>query len=654
MPDMISLAFQGSGQCQVTSINFPGSTQTSLGGPMRREAQVSATSSGVYVRNSCISAWNYDFAVIVRGNVEPRVYQFYQDTATNKVRAVFLTGNPSMAVSAGETVTALSGATGTVIEDYVAGDLFVNLQNCSLTNFIANDVLSFSGGASATLTATGFLEDNGGEWGVIYTAPDPAENASPNNSMGTGLFSFTTASGEIGICFGYNNTSAEFILCKSISYGVWTDSNIYTNGNLGFLSGIATINDGIINYCFSLFNGFVFILYSYAINPDTESIVVDSASGVAAGYYTLTNIFSVNDDVFMLAIADSHGEIKKVTGGPIINLQSTANTASTDIVSFATIFRGISQNEFYVGHTATADAVPRLVVNRFAYISGSWVSNAVGAATITIAATTDIGSQIVPASLRSGIVGCLYGQGFQDTVTTPGSTVQRIWLLNNGLSTNPGIGAQPAEEYVITDPWQLIGSATWNGTVGTATDVVFGSPHGCAVGNWVLHEGANKSYRVSATPSATALTLQNLTTIAPLTTFPNTVSDTYKSVMSWTLIGGTVSGVDPSGEQNGGGERIYRNSQTRAELIKVVDIQDTVYERFYFRIYGTGSVDIEFYYRSIEGAEVQATLTNASVGTIVSNVITGLSGDDGATLYSVDSTVVPALYRYRIPSTEPA
>ena len=174
MADLLVLKNRGSGNVQPGFVTLEGSSVAAYGGPISRETVISDTASTNMLshRAAQISQQQYYVHASTAGS-KLRIYRTLRENvfSNGKVQKLVISGNPTPGGNplSGETVTQ-GAVTGTMVEDYKTGDLYVIVKNVSGgAGTFASGAITFSGGDSATVSS---VEDNGGEHYLDYESDE--------------------------------------------------------------------------------------------------------------------------------------------------------------------------------------------------------------------------------------------------------------------------------------------------------------------------------------------------------------------------------------------------------------------------------------------------------------------------------------------------
>jgi len=565
---------------------------------------------------------------------------------------ILLTGDPTVGLPvAGDTVTGVnSSATGTLIEDYYAGDNFIKYEPTSGT-FQDSEVVNFtgSGSNSATTTASSNPIDNLGEWGVVWDSVVNSPNLSGKVTTGdqaycSGLYHVIGSNGKHTLgAMWCTSTDVWYSLLRDSESETWTAVNISARtGTTAQGIGHSIFHKGSI-YLFGYEESASDVAILYTMDP-VSGALTQATRGTTDPDDNHTNHMSRfvvwHDRVWLAHWSDTGDKTKiyEVTGGTF-NIMGTIVGSGFGSNNNAFLYVGPDDNALYV------------LFDRSGVIHlGRWIMDTDGSTpirTCPINSNTEgtglgLNSLMLPAAVRTGLVAAWTLCPFTDMETTPGTLVQRLFFFDGQQNI---VG--PAS-YAHTN-WSSVDSdlaATWNGTTGNANDVVFQNSVAAtlAVGDWILHVLTGKVFRVEAV-STTNVEISNQGTAAVggfdiVQTVPTDSSAVTKAETWASTAGATPNlvGIALPSDDAGGGGYIFTPGEISADyvgndlLISNVRIKYTINDPA-----SLGLTDrvARGYYLKTDRTLTQMTLSNTS-GTQVGNTDTALAADNGVTEHYFD------------------
>jgi len=220
----IMIAHQrGSGDVTLGTVSTGGASVTSIGSKVR---DAHATLS---LNNE--EHWGPSHRAI---QVNNKVFILYRDTASKLAISEFSPDAQSLLLAAdpagggtptlpteGLTVTqAVSGATGVLLEDYIASDNYINIKTVTGT-FDAVNSCSFSGGTTVTVTPTS-VENNGGEF--FRRTVGLISNTLSQTSSFTGAHHYLDSNNDLNFATLYMSTSGTFGVTYASATDTFTES----------------------------------------------------------------------------------------------------------------------------------------------------------------------------------------------------------------------------------------------------------------------------------------------------------------------------------------------------------------------------------------------------------------------------------------------
>jgi hypothetical protein len=221
----------------------------------------------------------------------------------------------------------------------------------------------------------------------------------------------------------------------------------------------------------------------------------------------------------------------------------------------------------------------------------------------------------------------VYFQSFLNLEDSPGNTIQEFYTRNS-------IGGTLAKH--VYNGWLNLdgGSpATWNGTAGSTDDVVFSSPHGLSVGDWIRHNDTNRAFYVSAINSTTEATISN----ALSQTIPSISSVTsVMQALTSSVVGGSSGVMIGCTSVSGGGGKIFASGENHPVIVGIAPAIGG--EELSYEVYGSGTVKISgYWFNRLSGEYGEMTLAAPTGGSssLNGNVVENVDADDGLTTYTV-------------------
>lgn len=623
MTAILAFKNRGSGNQQLTRVNTGGGVAQSLGGPVRDANATLIDDNSRYWNIGHRSIQINDKVFVVYRNASGRVAvsEFVPDA-----QALILSGDPTGGGTPiplqGETVTqAVSGATGVLVEDYIAGDNYIHVKNVSGT-FDAVNSCTFSTATSSTTPTS--VEINGGECfrrfqgAVTLKSTESFTGAhhyvSPNNKVNFAFLYIHSSNSMRGVVYDSDNDTF------SESANLLTEDSSFVAASIGFKNTIY----------FKHTTGSVYYLSVY--NPATESVTNVAMPG-NPGTSTPTqqiqqaNLAVIKDRVFTVGYTDAGGtgtyDLLEVTGGTPTVLFTTSSAADFNSFRFAWTWQGRDDNAIYL-QLQSAFTVQKLVYRFYIDDAGVVQKNM----EFVLAPTTTFADLIFPPALETATSNAA-GYFFR---TNEDNQLNPDFICHAG-STGGAVSEYNMETWANLDSGLV---ATFNGTLGQVDDVVFQNAPALSVGEVIRNNTTNRAYKVAAVSGVNV----------QLTSFMDaggdaTSTDSAVSVMSpWIFQASTTgsAGLAFPSNNSGGGGYTYTPGEHTFKLVSRLGTPGK--EKFTFTLHsdsGTLGVKVSFFYRLIDGVDRQATVSdNVGAGTsIVSNEMLGCIADNGATVYEL-------------------
>jgi len=642
MPNLMTITKDGSGTVQPSLVALGGSGDSALFGPLERETKLAST----YIRRAGThrAAQMNEYVYCCHGSSgKVRIYKGFPSAL--KLRITGAVGGTGT-FTAGETITgAPSGATGTTIEDYVGSEVFVNYTPVTGT-FADNDTLSFSGGGTATCTASGNPENNNGEWGVDIEGADSLETNQLDNL--SGLLGVRSATGETTLALLYLNTSNVFKVLTLDAAGNWNETT-------GAGTGIFLPNRTGAAYSFK---NVIYYLYAFNTgssgnatgiithNASSGSTSVGSTGVAATDFGGRSHIVAWRDRIFgLFPEANTNKALLIEVTGATFTTRDSITAAGAPFQGFnpqeqSCLFVGPDDDALYAFSREHGSGEIR--VCRWIYdTDGSTIIRSAPQAYDNNGVTDlDIGEVMVPTSARTGMGPQIGVAKFRDLDSVIGSQTLRFWLFSTAS------GAATEYTYSNLSDVNSGASATWNGTTGNSNDVVFGTSVAAELtaGDWIRHKTSNKMFRVEAVSTTDVQISNNTGSPSPAIaqTVPTTASAVDKVVVWGTAgIGSGMGGMAlPSGDVSGGGH-VFTSGEYSGKFIGSTPIVGGA--RLSYKVYdsasGSPTVMAKGYFLDKNQVLAQMTLFGTATGgssTRSGDQVNSVTADNGATTYTFD------------------
>lgn len=624
---MLGVARQGGTFYQVTQTALGGSGTNSLYGPIERELQ-RVEAQGIWERVGSLAAQLGDdiFMSVAPGNATPRIYKGFDGAILLKVSA---DPTPTLPLS-GETVTQ-GGVTGTLVEDYIAGDNYFVVSGETGGTFAAGGI-TFSAGSPATVTSR---EANGGQFAIDFQSAITSHfSFSVESRRGSGLHhGLKNGVPTLGMMFiandGPGNGGSIWTLIRNPSSGLWDENDSGVDfPNVFDANGGSVVHRNTI-YWIEAGNG-----TSYTMTMSIETGVV-TIGAIAIPSNKISHPIIWNGRIlFSASHSNAAFRVYDISSGTPVVLISIPNVGDTwDTTEVGTLFVGPDDNALYI--IVRSDNSINQVVRLYDDGSDIVLSCPAGAQANN---TLDVSNALLPGSLKTGIAIASHGNTFLDIETTPGTKLQRIWHYNGSL-----VGGA---EYLYLEHGLLDSglAATVSGTIGNFDDLIFQNAPVLSVDDWiVLNVTGNvwSCYRVDAVATVN-VQLANLTPVSTGGTaipqpVPTAGTAEIRKVQALSSIAAAVGGLSGVALPHGtvGGGHLYTVGEVpgefNAQLAAVggVKLTFTIFDPQSNLVAGTGKA--RGYFLKEDGTFGQMTLLSVGQGTKNGNDNETLSAGAGQT-----------------------
>ena len=615
---------RGSGDVTLGTVSTGGAAVTSIGSKVR---DAHATLS---LNNE--EHWGPSHRAI---QVNNKVFILYRDTASKlaisefspNAQSLLLAADPAgggtpTLPTAGLTVTqAVSGATGVLLEDYIASDNYINIKTVTGT-FDAVNSCSFSGGTTVTVTPTS-VENNGGEF--FRRTVGLISNTLSQTSSFTGAHHYLDSNNDLNFATLYMSTSGTFGVTYASATDTFTESaSLHSNTFIERMGASVGFKNTIYFWYAQSFN-YLIGVYS----PLSNSVVINfqgSDSGTGTGVFSAkvsvqSSLAIINGRVFENRHRQARWLLSEVTGATTVTKFSTVADNVTDPARAAWCWAGKDDNALYTmfEQDGVVKQVDRFYIDDLGVVQKNTEFN--------FNPTNRFILDILPAALQSVTnTSAYFFRNNEDDQLNP------TFLAHAGAATGD-LSQYNLETWTDLDSGL---SATFNNTIGNANDVVFQNTVAASlsVGDVIRNNTTNRIYEVAAVS----------TTDVQIASFLNaggdaTATDSAVSKMTpWTLAAaapGTAGMAFPA-DNRGGGGYTYAVGEHTSKLVTRVGLPGA--ERFTFTLHsdsGSLTVKVSFFYRLDDGVDRQCTVSNPSVGSMNGNVNEGLTADNGVTDYEL-------------------
>lgn len=600
---------------QVVILNTESATGQNMGGPLQREPVFGTFPLHRRTHRVAQSAGKL-FTIVYSAIGQMAVYEFDPDAIS-----LDLSADPSGGTTlpvAGDTVTGgTSGATGTLLEDYVAGDNFLVIEVTSGT-FVAES-LTIVGGTSGSNTATSTaVNDRGGEHFIVFK--DTCIGAI------SGLHHSRTPAGDVTLHGLYRRSGNDvYVAVYDSATDTWSGQLI---GVLGGASGGrvgASICDQNTIYWYNWFFGSGNPDYVVTHNTLTGATTIAALPTASTELDEGACFLSWEGGVYALVADDSGSDpthLMEITGGSPVIIDTV-----DEINNYSTIAGFVSPDDNALWLLGLSDTAGIANVCR-------WVKRADGTVVRTsgvnpTALNESIGGALLPVALQPPVATGF--ARFRDIEDTPGQIKVRLYFSSS-------IGAGAFSEYLYNPAAQVDSglAATFNGT----STVTFQNDVSAelAADDWIIvwAEKDKFAFRVDAVvgPSVTISSLGDVNNVIPTGDFE------VRKVQILSSFGAnpnSVGCVFPDAEDFSGGH-IFTVGEIEAVPLSRTPVVGGV--RQFFKIFDPGNNGFtdrvaELYFFNKETQQIQrGTIVNSS-GSVVSNQATGLTAD-GATVEYID------------------
>lgn len=614
----------------VNVVRVQGTVATALGGKLDRATNYTAqAANGLGVSHGAKQAPNGKvYARHCDGDGQaPYVTEFFP-TALK----IYLTGDPVGGTPVkGDTVTGdTSGATGTLIEDYQAGDNFVKFVPTSGT-FQDGENVTFSGTETATLTGSGNPESNGGEHGETFVGSFTVDTGGSVPMM-SGIHQYVRSDGKIGLAFMYKDNASSTTVRGCVwdpNTELWSDILITTSAVNFVRSGPSYSRDGVIHWRVGTQTNPIATNGAYIVawNPGTNSYAQGVLSGTLSDWRH--NIVEWNGDLYTMSATSSFGVEKprlyRVTGGSVVLVdeipQVTANWNRTYNLTV-----GQDDNALYCFSSRSG-------VARIARWHLDEDNNVVRDSIVSTGDTDGIENAVAAPSLQSGLSGLQHYTNFMDLETTPGSVTHYFWMSDN---------AAAAKQYQYV-PWTNLdggSSASYVSTGAFTAEITFSADPALAVGDWVRNVTTNQAFRVTAINVGGDPKVIEVTGNSDSGNAPGTGSAVWQKANQWTEIsasGGQV-GVAITNDLEGNGGDIFTTGERHIGISNVIGLPGAEQLSYVPRSdTGTDNVTIAGYFMTKDRTYGQMTLQNPSEGSVSGQTIINVTANNAEKTVEWDS-----------------
>lgn len=617
---------RGSGDVTLGTVSTGGAAVTSIGSKVRdAHATLPVNTTTTYgCSHRSIQVNNKVFIVYRNTATKLAISEFSPNAQSLLLAADPAGGGTPTLPTAGLTVTqAVSGATGVLLEDYIASDNYINIKSVTGT-FDAVNSCSFSGGTTVTVTPTS-VEDNGGEF---FRRFEGTINLIAADSF-IGAHHYLGGNNDLNFATGYYS-SGQF---NGVRYESATNTFSESTNLIALAGGPGMNNAGpSIGFKNTIYftHSWVATKYIGVYNPVANSVVI-SAPGTTSSSGSSANAIQsplavANGRVFynryFFTGAGGFYILGEVTGASFINTFATTPGFDTFPSRPSWCWVGKDDNAIYAMFEEDSGTKQ---ADRFYFDDlGVLQKNT----QFDTAPTNRFALNILPATLLSiSQASAYFFRNNEDD------------QLNPTFLAHAGAVAGDLSQYNL-ETWTDLDSglsATFNNTIGNADDVVFQNTVAASlsVGDVIRNNTTNRIYEVAAVS----------TTDVQIASFLNaggdaTATDSAVSKMTpWTLVAaasGTAGMAFPA-DNRGGGGYTYAVGEHTSKLVTRVGLAGK--ERFTFTLHsdsGSLVVKVSFFYRLDDGVDRQCTVSNPSVGAPLNgNVNEGLTADNGVTEYEL-------------------
>ena len=607
---------RGTGDVTLGTVSTGGAAVTSIGSKVRdAHATLIANSESTYGPSHRTIQNNNKVFILYRNTATKLAISEFSPDAQSLILAADPAGGGTPLPVAGETVTqAVSGATGVTLEDYVAGDDYINIKSVTGT-FDTTNSCTFSTATSSTTPTS--VEDNGGEFFRRLESSDTLEQI----DSFTGGHHYLDSNNDLNFSTFYMSPTASY----GVKYASATDTFSETAALTGAL-GCAAMGSSVG------FKNTIYFKYVWSVsrvvgvyNPISDALVVTvagSAQSTAFATISVQSPFAITNGRVYTAEWGHNGGfsnigqcvLNEVTGGTVTQKFLYQDVTGILYPARTTwIWIGKTDNAIYT--CFEEDSIVKQVDRFYFDDLGVLQKNTEFFNT----PTNRFALNILPASLSDGNTNsvCYPFRNNEDDQLDP------TYLVHVGSATGD------YSQYNL-ETWTDLDSgltATFNNTIGNANDVVFQNTVAGVlnVGDVIRNNTTNRIYEVAAVS----------TTDVQIASFLNaggdaTATDSAVSKMTpWAFVAaatGTAGMCMPADNRGG---YTYAVGEHTSELVTRVGLAGK--ERFTFTLHsdsGTQAVKVSFFYRLNDGVDRQCTISNPSVGSIVSNENTGLTADN--------------------------
>jgi hypothetical protein len=614
---------RGSGDVTLGTVSTGGAAVTSIGSKVR---DAHATLS---LNNE--EHWGPSHRAI---QVNNKVFILYRDTASKlaisefspNAQSLLLAADPAgggtpTLPTAGLTVTqAVSGATGVLLEDYIASDNYINIKTVTGT-FDAVNSCSFSGGTTVTVTPTS-VENNGGEF--FRRTVGLISNTLSQTSSFTGAHHYLDSNNDLNFATLYMSTSGTFGVTYASATDTFTESaSLHSNTFIERMGASVGFKNTIYFWYAQSFN-YLIGVYS----PESNSVVINfqgSDSGTGTGVFSAkvsvqSSLAIINGRVFENRHRQARWQFSEVTGATTVVKFSTVADNVTDPARAAWCWAGKDDNALYTmfEQDSVVKQVDRFYIDDLGVVQKNTEFN--------FNPTNRFILDILPAALQNVTnTSAYFFRNNEDDQLNP------TFLAHAGAATGD-LSQYNLETWTDLDSGQ---TAIFRNTIGAVNgagtaDVEFVGDVSASlsVGDVIRNNTTNRIYEVAAVS----------TQYVQIASFLNaggdaTATDSAVSKMTpWTLVAaapGTAGMAFPA-DNRGGGGYTYAVGEHTSKLVTRVGLAGK--ERFTFTLHsdsGSLVVKVSFFYRLDDGVDRQCTVSNPSVGgSLASNEVSGWTADN--------------------------
>tara|TARA_R110000824_G_scaffold49501_5_gene139028 strand:- start:206 stop:2176 length:1971 start_codon:yes stop_codon:yes gene_type:complete len=625
MPTMLGVAFQGASFFKATRTAFAGSGTTDLYGALLREPNdVNTVTRWEYVSSLCAQLGAEVYLLVTKTSQTPRVYKAY-DGAVKLILSADPTGGGTPIPLSGETITqAVSGATGTLVEDYRVGDDFIIVDAPSGT-FDAVNSCTFSTATSSTTPTS--VEDNGGEFAIDWESANTLQTNFTASSSG---FAHGLKNEKPTLGFAYiDNVSNGNIwsVVRNPSSGLWEENDSLVNSTQQWRKNGSTLVHRNSVYWTHQLSSSDNVTQVVTMNIGTGACSVGT---IFPGSNTRSNGLVVwNGRVFCGVVSSTSSlELYELVGASAVKIADLGTGGIGWVVNEGvTPWVGRDDNALYfmTRNSGSKNQVVRFYLDSNGDIVISCPPSCQNNNVV------DISGVMLPSAIRSGVAADSHGVWLIDTDSVPATPATRIWFYN---------GSQVAgTEYKWTNFIDLDSglTATVSGTIGSANDLVFQNTvaGSLAVGDWVWIKTLGSAFRVAAVATVNVQLENHTPTSSGGTALVQPTPPAGTSIIGKAQVMSTESGTEagltgvalPYGDLGGGkvhtpGE-IFAEFNAQDPAVGGVAMTFTIFDPFSNS--AGGDLTARGWWMKEDGTYGQMTLLSVGQGTKTGDTNTALS-----------------------------